>query len=287
MRSAAFEVDEYRLMSGWPVVVPSCDIAVPVLVSGAGLALDNRDSPTALTTNADLRWVADDSYYDQVSLLWRSIQGNSTWASGPTNAPVLLSDYAYRVGDEMFTDMTVLNFDSDTASYLTNDLSLLMGGTSGYTVVMVLSPNSFYGNDPNVVSNGLWGPDSTDGSWAAFMVSDQRVWMVTEVYTGQPGVAIGDGLNSSAPTYLALVVNRPQTTLYAGPGPRNVAMRSLVAGARPEPLSTRFWLGNAALPGVGTMDMALFDIGIYANPLSKSQVVSEFALLSQIYGGDS
>jgi hypothetical protein len=35
------------------------------------------------------------------------------------------------------------------------------------------------------------------------------------------------------------------------------------------------------------MDMALLDLGIYGNPLTKADVVAEFTSLSSIYGGDS
>jgi len=35
------------------------------------------------------------------------------------------------------------------------------------------------------------------------------------------------------------------------------------------------------------MDMALLDLGIYGNPLSREQVVAELALLSSVYGGDT
>ena len=179
-----------------------------------------------------------------------------------------------------------MNFDSDTADYMSIDLSLSMGGVSGYSVIMVLNPNSIYGNDQTIIENGLWGPDSADGAWAAFSIRDQSVYLSTESYPAQPGVPIGDGLSSSAPTYLALVVSRPQTTLYAASGPSDVRSKSLVAGARAEPLSTRFWLGQIASATAGTMDMALLDLGIYPNPLSRSEVVAEFSLLSQVYGGD-
>ena len=55
--------------------------------------------------------------------------------------------------------MTALNFDSNTDDYMWNDLDLFMGGVSGYTVLMVLSPNSIYGNDDAIDNNALWGPD--------------------------------------------------------------------------------------------------------------------------------
>jgi hypothetical protein len=288
MMSAAFEVDEYRILDGWPVPVPEFDVQINVMVSAEGDALGNRDEPTALTTNADMRWIADSNYYDQTSLTWTPIQSDAPpWTTTPEHAPSLISDYEYRIGDERFVGMTALNFDSNTDDYLWNDLSLYMGGAEGYTVVMVLCPNSIYGNDPDVVDKGLWGPANTDGAWHTFTVRDQALCMTTELNPVQKGVAIGNALASTAPTFLAMVVGRPQTTLYAGPGPSNLIVKSLPSGVAPTPLSTHFWLGNAPSSATGTMDMALLDLGIYGNPLTNSEVVAEFAALSSIYGGDT
>jgi len=288
LMSAAFEVDEYRIMSGWPVPVPECDIRIECLVSAEGDVLGNRDAPTGLVTEADMRWVADVSYYDLTTLQWTPIQGSSSpWQTSVDHAPTLVTDYEYTVGDERFTSMTALNFDSNTDDYMWNNLDLFMGGVSGYTVLMVLSPNSIYGNDDAIDNNALWGPDTIDGAWAMFTVKDQAVWMRTEAQPDQMGVAIGNGLNSTAPTFLALVVGRPQTTLYAASGPSRVLTRSVAAGAAPEPLSTRFWLGNGPFLDSATMDMALLDLGIYGRPLTQAEVVAEFTSLSGVYGGDS
>ena len=232
--------------------------------------------------------MADDNYYDQTSLLWTPIQGNvSPWVTSSTNAPTLFTDYEYTIGDERFVDMTVLNFDSNTHDFMWNNLDLIMGGTTGYTVIMVLSPNSLYGNDDTVADNALWGPDSLSGAWSQFTVKNQALYLTTEEIPAQKGVAFGSASHTTAPTYLALVVSRPQTTMYVASGPSKVLSKALAAGASPEPLSTRFWLGNGPFLDSATMDMALFDLGIYGNPLTKAEVVTEFASLSTIYGGDS
>jgi hypothetical protein len=64
-------------------------------------------------------------------------------------------------------------------------------------------------------------------------------------------------------------------------------VKSLAAGAVPAALSTNFWLGNAPFGTSATMDMALMDLGIYGNALSKTQVVREITALSAVYGGDT
>lgn len=301
MMSAAFEVDEYRIMSGWPVPVPDNDIRIECLVSAEGEVLGNRDSPLALTTNADLRWVADSSYYDQTDLQWTPIQGHVTpWQTSVEHAPTLVTDYEYAIGDERFVEMSALNFDSDTNDYMWNDLGLAMGGVVGYTVIMVLCPNSIYGNNQTVTNNALFGPDDSiitgtdtngkpilDGSaWVQFTVSDYMLWMTTEERRAHKGVAMGQGEANTTPFYLAMVVQRPQTTLYAASGTGKVDSKALAAGATPEPLNTRFWLGNGPFSENSTMDMALMDLSIYGNPLSSKDVLAEISSLSSVYGGD-
>jgi hypothetical protein len=283
--SATFEVDEYRIMSGWPVPVPDGDIRVDCIVSAEGVVLPDRISPTSLVTNATMRWVADTNYYDVTSLRWAPIQGGgSPWETSPEHAPTLITDYEYRVGSERFTNMTALNFDSNTADYMWIDLSLTMGGTSGYTVIMVMCPNSIYGNEAGVGSNALWGPATTDGYWVMFTVKDKAVYLSTESVSEQLGVSIGDALINTSPSYLALVVNKQQTTLYASSGASQMYGKPLTTGETAEPLNTAFWLGNGPSSDVATMDMALLDLGIYGTLLTKTEVAAEFASFSKVYG---
>ena len=168
-----------------------------------------------------------------------------------------------------------------------NDLSLYMGGVEGYTVIMVLCPNSIYGNDPTVIDNGLWGPASTDGAWHTFTFRDQAVCMTTELNPEQKGVAIGNALASTAPTYLAMVVGRPQTTLYAGL--RALQSESEVIALRSGPSAPEHPFLARQRPFLGNRDHGhgLLDLGIYGGPLTNSEVVTEFAALSSIYGGDT
>lgn len=296
LMSSAWEIDEYRILAGWPVPVPDYDIHCDVLVTGDGSSLDNRDPPPSIVTNADIRWLADVDYYDPTNLTWTPIQGTATpWTADPAHAPTLVTDYEYIIGDERFTSVTALVFDSDSGDYLTNDLSQSLGGSTGYTVIMVLNPNSIYGDDSAAVEKALWGPPFSgddanpfpDTHWVMFSIRNRALCLTTDWSPRTDGPAIGDFLNTLRPCYLALVVRRPQTAIYVGTGPSDIRLKSLSTGGVPIPLDTRFWLGDAAATDSGTMDMALFDLGIYANPLSMSQVKTEFGLLSQAYGGDS
>jgi hypothetical protein len=285
LKSAAFQVDEYRMMSGWPVPVPDGDIRIDCLVSAEGDVLANRNAPVSLVTAADMRWVADGNYYDQTTLRWAPVQGSSSpWETTAGFAPTLVTDYTYLVGDEKFVNMTALNFDSDTTDFMWNNLSLSMGGTLGYTVIMVFCPNSIYGNAAGVVANALWSPNALDEYWVLFSVANKAVYLTTESAPAQLGVAVGNALSSTAPSYLALVVSRPQTTMYVSSGGGTMLSKSLTTASTPASLNTDFRLGGSPISGQATMDMALLDLGIYGSLLSRAEVTTEFAKLSQVYG---
>jgi hypothetical protein len=290
LHSAAFEMDEYRIMAGWPVPVPAYDIRADTLMSADGTVLDDRDPPTSLITGATFRWIADDNYYDITSLRWAPIQGDCPpWTASPGSDPTLVTDYEYRVGDERFTEMTALNFDSDTADYLACDLNLVMGGSNGYSIIMVLSPNSVYGNNPDIPANGLFGPmgdDHAPPGWFSLKIKGSFLWLDTDDSDEQKGVSIGTGQNNTAPMFLAVVVGRPQAALYAASGPSSILTKQIPTGDASRALRGDFWLGRTPLTPA-TADMALFDLGIYGDMLTRTQVANEFALLSGIYGGDT
>ena len=65
LHSAAFEMDEYRLMAGWPVPVPAYDIRTDTMMTADGTVLADREHAHLGGHRGHLRWVADDSYYDR------------------------------------------------------------------------------------------------------------------------------------------------------------------------------------------------------------------------------
>lgn len=285
MMSAAFEIDEYRMMAGWPVPVPTHDIRIEVNANAAGLVLGERESPLAVVTEANLRWVADANYFDETAARWDPVAGELPWTAAPTSLPTLITDYEYVLDDEVFTSMVALNFDSDTGDHMIANLDSLMGGTSGYTVLMVLSPNSVYGNG-DYTEAGLWSSEESE-NWARFTVRSQALTMTTDEVRATRGPELGDVLQGTAPGYLALVVGRPQTRLYIATGPSNISVKAFRSGKSPVPLSTHFSLGSAPPTSIATMDMALFDLSVYGNLLNTAQIRDEIATLAQVYGGDT
>ena len=205
--------------------------------------------------------------------------------------PSLITNYEYTVNDERFVGMTALNFDSDTADYLTTDLSRVMSTQDGYTVIMVMSPNSVYGNNEDVKMNALWcnPPDPLYSDLQLFLKDDlnNAAFLYTRM-DGQPdqqGIAMAAATSISAPSFLALVLARPSLYMYLSQGPQNIASKKLNVGPSTQVLSGEILLGKWPADDVHGADMALFDLGLYGNPLSAAQVKHEFSLLSKIYGG--
>jgi hypothetical protein len=301
MVARAFEMDEYRVMAGWPVAIPKYEIRAETMVSANGEYFTDRDDPTAITTGAVLRWVADEALFDELALEWRTIQNSTgqpvTWKTSVQYAPILIDDYTYRVKNEVFK-VQALNFDSDNQNHMWCDLSTTIGGAAGYTLIMVMSPNSTFGNDISVPYNGLWYPgeptplvdtfsEETGDHWFGVSCQNNSLYMETEVNPRTRGISIYPELNSNAPMMVAMVFDRPETVFYVGPGPSAIRVKSLPAGSNQVALSNQVVLGRSTGDRLHTADMALLDLGIYPNTLNAPEVADEFALLSQAYGGDS
>jgi hypothetical protein len=300
LRSAVWDVDEYRMMAGWPVEIPPYDVHAISLVSASGEVLNDRDAPSSLATGASARWISDSSFYDNASLRWYPVQSSGStlvWETTSTYAPVLIDDYQYRIETERF-NRSVLNFDSDSRSHMFCTFRDLLVGASGYTVIMVLNPNSSYGNNVTVPYNGLWCPgrptgigdtfsETLDANWLSVTMQGQYLYYETEAITRARVISIASSLNNNAPLYVAMVFGRPTTTFYVGAGPSSIRSASVAAGPTPVPLDSGIVLGRSTGDVLHTADMALMDLGIYSDMLTGLEVRDEFALLSRVYGGDT
>jgi hypothetical protein len=300
LHAAAYEVDEYRIMAGWPVPVPPYEIRANTMISAIGEVFAQRSDPTSVVTDATVRWVADADYYSVTDLKWRPLSVgplNMDWGTSGNYAPVLIPEYEYRVKNERFY-RTALNFDSDTRKHMWLDMSGVMGGLSGYTVIMVMSPNSQYGNNLSVPYNGLWCPgrpspgtdtftEDTGDSWMGITMQGQYLYLETESKERTRGISINPALNDNAPMYLAMVFQRPDVVFYVGEGPSSVRVKTLPSGeAAATSLNGEIVLGRTTGDVLHTADMALFDLGIYTKLLTATEVAAEFSKLSQAYGGD-
>ena len=302
LRTAAFEMDEYRFRYGWPVSVPPLDIRSEALFSVTGESFGVRDDITSITPGSAIRWIAHENFYDDVALEWRPFKDatgfNTTWRTGADFAPVFINDYEYRVKDERFR-MNALNFDSDSRCHMWADFSPNFGAAVGYTVIMVMSPNSVYGNNVAVPYNGIWCPggetpggvdtftETPDDSWQGVHLQGGYLYLLSESRSATRALGITSQLNTNAPTYLAIVFGRPNTVFYAGPGPSSIRVNSVNTGATSGSMNWQIALGRSTGDILHTADMALMELNIYPNRLTGLEIQNEFSILSGAYGGDS
>lgn len=299
LQTKAFEMDEYRIMAGWPVAVPQYDIRCHTMVSGDGEKFAVRDDNTAIETNALVRWVADPDFYDETELVWKPMQDKtghqSVWETSVEYAPVLINNYEYRVGSERFIE-SALNFDSDTQNHMWGNFADSFGGSTGYSVVMVMSPNSVYGNDADVPYNGLWCPGGPPGegdtfeedpgdTWASVSLQGGYLYFETHANPRKRAISIHQQLNSNAPMYLAFCINPIESVFYVGFGSESVKRKAMPTHQALDPQNSGILLGRTTGDVLHTADMALFDLGIYASRLNAKAVKNEFAKLSRAYGG--
>lgn len=291
MVAKAFEIDEYRLLYGWPVPVPRYDIHSNMMVSANGEVITTRDEPASISTNALLRWCSDPDTIDMTSLRWSPVQnrtGQPVYLTAPVfNFPTLVEAYEYRVGSERFY-RPALNFDSDNNSYMSLDVTSTIGGASGFSMIFVLSPNSVFGNNLTVPYNGLWHPapsEDLEPNFFSLTMQGRYLWLATESMERTRTISIAPGLDVSAPLMIGVVFDRPETTIYVGNGPSSIRVFSMPTGAEPKQLVSEWLLGSTGETG-RSADMALFDMAIYAERLSSTQMADEFSLLSATYGGD-
>ena len=297
LRLAAFDTPEYRMMAGWPTNVPDYDIYCETLASCEGEVIGNRESPRAVITNALVRWIADSDTYDQTSLQWYPYQSSvdAQFVTAAEFAPTMLEDYEYRSGSERFYQ-DAINFDADGREHFWTDLTQSLGGAAGYSVLMCVNLHSVFGDSATAYA-GLWGPgaptpsgqdtftENFDG-WISVKLKGQTLYVGTEQTSDTKTLAIADLLERSAPFYLGFCFARPYATIWAGAGPSSMRSFTVFTGATPQVFSGRVALGRPQGTVLNSADMAVLDLGIYADKLSATAVKTEVAKLSAIYGGD-
>jgi len=299
LRMAHWVTDEYRIAAGWPRPEPDYDVRARTLISCTGEALAFRQGPRAITTGASVRWIADEDTFDTTALQWVPYQNDLdlVWESSVDYSPTFISDYEYVIGTETFIE-TALNFDADSAEHMWCDMNSVLGGASGYSVVMCLSLNSVYGNNLTIPYAGLWSPgmatpavgepiseSPTDG-WVSLTAQGNWLYLETDQSPRTRAVQINDLMASTAPIMIGLVIGRPVTVVYAGRGPSNIRRAQMNVGTENTPMSGNVVLGRTNGDILHTADMALLDLGIYPDRLSPGEMKAEFSALSAVYGSD-
>lgn len=285
LQSSAWETDEFRIFRGWPVPAPPVEVRAQTLVSSVGEVLGTREDPTSVSTGAAMRWVVDDAFYSTDTLQWLPVIGETPWTVEVAHAPVLIHDFGYQMGRERFT-ADVLNFDSDTKNFMRADFNNTLRGVDCYTVIMVVTLHSIYGTTADVPYNGLWCPCDNEGGWVSVTTQGNFIYLESDNAPRVRNLSISDQLKSTSPAFLALVLDRPTSTVYAGMGPQNIRHQRSFVGEAVAPPYLEIHLGKSGADLEHTSDMALLDLGVYPRALSATEVANEFSLLAMTYGGD-
>lgn len=293
---AAYEVDPYRMMSGWPVSVPKLDISAVTDVSATGEVIAYREAANAVTMNSIARWIADDDNFHTDTLSWYpSVAGvSANWVTSVGYSPTLFDDYEYRRGAEKFIE-TAINFDADSQQHMWADLDQIIGGGHGYTVLMAVNLHSVYGDSDHPFV-GLWAPGQptpnadtfteTFASYVEVTLRGETLYVASDKASPTKSVAVSDLLALSSPCYLAFCFGRPTTRIYAGNGSRSLRSSSVFVGTNSVPLSGHVALGRSNGTRLNTADMGVLDLNVYGAQLSAHEVTDEIAKLCSIYGGD-
>lgn len=285
IRLAAWQMDEYRLGNGWPRPVPDFDIRARSLTSAEGEVLADRESPRSIETKADGRWIADTDYYDSVTWQPHASTTELNFDALAGHEPTVGLEYDYKFGSAVFS-ATVLNFDADSAQYLSVDTSALLHGAGAYTVLMVVSLSSVYGNSLRLPYSGIWCPADVSGGWLSLTLQGTALYLETEQTARTKVLSVANLLGTSAPIKLALVVDQPRTRVYAGFGPAAIRSDAVYVGSEVRSLTSLNYLGRTGDDLLHTADMTLLDLGLYGTALSGKEIRDEFATLSSVYGGE-
>jgi hypothetical protein len=295
LRLTIYEVDEYRILSGWPVAVPAQSVHATTEFIASGSSTEIRPDPVDIKTDAHSRWIASTEFYDTSTYRWNNVNPESGlfWQTSAEYAPAVLTEYEYRVGDERFK-MEALNFDSDSKQHLWMDLESV--APYGYTVIMVMSPNSVYTNDADVPYNGIWTTGSatppatttwseTRSKWWDLEIQGYYLYLDTWQTRRTKALPLANHLESKAPLYLAFNTERPKSKIWVGEGPMSIRKMSVPAGKDLRVLDDGVVLGRTTGSTLNTADMVLLDLGVYTGQLSDDEVRTEISKLAQAYGG--
>lgn len=298
---ASYLLDDYRIRKGWPVDVPLYDVRQNTLISNTGEVLSFRPAPTQITTLADVRWIPTELTWDDISLKLRPEDGpypTFVWETNVDYSPTFIDDYSYRVGKELIT-RNALNFQSDNQEHMWSNFTGGFATTAGFTVIMVMSLESRFGQDgvdldyagifsaghptPVVDETGIFNEVVTGGQ-TSLQMRGRYLWVNSGQMAFQQLFPINLALTRAQPSYLAITVNPPYTKVFMGFGVSTMQVAQVQTGS-PEANHLDWVIGRATGDILHCADMTLFDMSLYASPLSDNDLLSEIATLSQSYGG--
>lgn len=298
IRSQVVTLKDYRVRMGWPVKVPVVDVRSQSLASVTGIRLADRIEPIEVVTGAAARWCGYPGTYDDDAHVWRPIVGDLgtyRWVSSEDFAPAYVEEFKYQVGKELLS-RGALNFDATNRDHMWSQFTGGLVNSTGYTVIMVVWLNSALGNTDNREFSGLWCPggpvpDPDEDTWdesdiTGYSLMLERLGLVVDTENGQgtQGLNASELIATARPIYVAVTFGHPTTTIYGSLGPGTTKKYTASTGSEEHAQSLQVVLGRSNGSLLNTADMALFDLGLYADVLTDEQVEAEIRLLAQSYG---
>jgi hypothetical protein len=294
-----YDSPPFRMRQGWPVSVPLLDVRAESLVSAEGVTIAQRSSAYDVELASHIRWVADNTSFDSVTLNWAPTASQLGWVYWETMVdwlPTLVEDYTYVVGNEQFT-VNLLNFDATAAEHMWTDMSVLEGA-AGITYIMVLNLGSVYGNSEGATFSGIIGNGYPTTAYGVLDVEEDEIEFPYELRLAEDTLTVrSEGRSKSAlqvnhlirrtaPMYLVFVMGRPDAVVYAGKGPDSMRSATVDAGNLGDPLSGSLVLGRSLGDTLHTADMGVIEVNVYADRLGQNKVIKEISKLSSIYGAE-
>lgn len=301
-RLAVYDVDEFRMDGGWPEAVPSLDVHTHALVSAAGEIVEFRPDPTAVTTQADVRWIASSDFYNTITGRWApaaSVYGDAAWQTAADFAPVMIEETSYRIGKRiLFRD--AIQFNQTSHDHFWSDFTPALRNLQGYTVILVASLRASSNTVEGTVEySGLLSPGTTTppliggntfteaapSGAASLQIRNGKLCVSTTPGAEfQTGPSISSFLSSSAPVYLVYSVGAPHVRVTVGSGPTSMSTTTFVYPT-PQVQNLNVVLGRTTGNVDHCASMLLYDVGLYADQLTDAEITAEIAALSASYGG--
>lgn len=293
-RLNVYDAPLYRIKNGWPVALPKYDVHARTLVSAEGQLLSQRPGAQEVATTANVRWIADVNFDSDLLTWWPFLSdfGAVKWETSVDYLPTHVEEYTYSVNNRRVIK-DAINFDHDGSQHMWANLDIITGA-SGYSIAMVCTVNSVYGNSEGqsftgLVGNGSANPtagkvsEDIDAPWTLKLVAGELRLDVGKA-TSTESIGISDLMANNRPFIVVVVLSNPKSKLYVATSSDDIKSLEIHTGSLSPVFSTELVLGRSFGDTMHTADMAVMDLGIYGASLTSAQVKTEVASLTKVYG---
>lgn len=163
LRTVLINTEPYRLFDGRPVAIPKWDVRPTFVVSSVGHFVTDREDQLAVSTGADLRWIANFDTWDTDFGRWYPTDdGLATrywWETNPEFTPLFHPGYTYYIAKEQFTFPTI-SFSEETFNHMWSSFDGNNSTSDSITIMMALVVNPVQRNQEyyTILDSGMAPP---------------------------------------------------------------------------------------------------------------------------------